>query len=181
MPPLRRAVSTAIGSLAFFVAGEGAAQAGMSSTSASLSAGAFFHDFAGATSISAAPMVALRGTRRLSRAALLEVGLLAAFPAQSFGERTTFLVPEVQLQFHRSFGWIVPYFGFGGGAVADIAGSELGGTDFDVTMSAATGVRMVGSERFGVKADVRVRGIGAGFDGFASELSAGILWRFGRR
>lgn len=143
--------------------------------SVSLHAGAFFFDLSGTGT---APMIALRGTRSLSQILVLEGGILAAFPEQQFGERTTFLAPEVQLQFHWPSGWIAPYAGFGAGFVADIASEEVGGTDFDVTMSGAVGVRLALGYRVGVQADARVRGIGTGFQGSASELTAGVLWHF---
>lgn len=143
--------------------------------SVSLHAGAFFFDLSGTGT---APMVALRATRSISRVALLEGGIIAAFPEQQFGERTTFIAPEVQLQFQWPLGSIVPYAGFGGGFAADIASEEVGGTDFDVTMSGGIGVRAVLGSRLGIQADARVRGVGAGFQGSASELTAGFLWQF---
>lgn len=145
--------------------------------SVSVHAGAFFFDLSGTGT---APMVAIRATRSLSRVALLEPGIVAAFPEQQFGERTTFLAPEVQLQFQWPNSRLAPYVGFGGGFVADIASEEMGGTDFDVTMSGGIGLRAALGDRLGVQADARVRGIGAGFEGAASELTAGVMWQFRR-
>lgn len=52
------------------------------------------------------------------------------------------------------------------------------GTQNDVTMSVAAGLRGWFTERFGARAELRVRGFGWRFTGTAAEWTGGLALRF---
>ena len=97
-------------------------------------------------------------------------------PRQQFGEITTFIVPEFQLQLQTP-NRVAPYVGAGFGRAFDIRSDQFGGTIARVTMSGALGVRAWMSSRAGARAELRVRGIGSGFNGSAVEGTMGWLLR----
>jgi hypothetical protein len=136
-----------------------------------VAAGAFQFDLAGTGT---APMLAVRGALPLAALLLVEVGTLIARPEQQFGRRTTFLAPEVQIQVQWPLGAAAPYLGAGGGWSVDFRGGD--GRATDLTVSAAGGVRIPVTERLGAQLELRVRGIGTGFEGSAAEWTAGFAW-----
>ena len=140
----------------------------------SVSAGAFQYDLSGTGT---APMVAVRAERPLARYALVEGGLTLARPEQQFGGTTTFLVPEAQLQAQLPLGRVAPYLGVGAGAAFDRRGDGFGGTRSDLTVSGAGGLRAQLTDQVGLRAELRVRGIGTGFTGSAAEWTVGAAWR----
>lgn len=142
----------------------------------SLSGGAFAYDLSGTGTV---PMLALRAELPLARFALVEGGLMAARPDQQFGARTTFLAPEAQLQVQLPLagGRVAPFLGVGAGAAFDLRERRFGGTRADPTVSGAGGVRAWLTEQVGVRAELRVRGIGRGFAGSAAEWTLGASWR----
>jgi outer membrane protein with beta-barrel domain len=154
-----------------------AAHAQANRPAVSLSAGAFQYDLSGTGTT---PMLAARAELPLSRLFLVEGGLTAARPAQQFGATTTFLAPEVQLQVQAPLagGRVAPYLGLGGGGAFDLRGAAYGGDRNTVTVSGATGLRYWLSDTFGVRGELRVRGIGTGFGGSAAEYTLGTAWRF---
>ena len=140
----------------------------------SVSAGAFQYDLSGTGT---APMLAVRAEYPLARYALVEGGLTAARPEQQFGRTSTFLAPEAQLQAQLPLGRVAPYIGVGAGAAFDSRGDAFGGTRSDLTVSGAGGLRAQLTEQVGVRAELRVRGIGTGFTGSAAEWTLGAAWR----
>jgi hypothetical protein len=142
----------------------------------SMSGGAFAYDLSGTGTV---PMLAVRAELPLTRFTLVEGGLTAARPDQQFGARTTFLAPEAQLQLQLPLagGRVAPYLGAGAGAALDFRGRQFGGTQADLTASAAGGLRAWLTEQVGLRAEMRVRGIGRGFTGSAAEWTLGAAWR----
>jgi hypothetical protein len=139
----------------------------------SISAGIFHYDLSG---VATTPMVALRADFPLGRVMLLEGGFGVARPeATSSGARSTMLTPEAQLQFQLPLRRVQPYLGVGGGAAI---AARAGDVESSVTASAAGGVRAWLTPRTGVRAELRVRGIGSGFEGASDEWTVGFAWRF---
>ena len=149
------------------------AQAASRTPAVAVSAGAFQFDLSG---VGTAPMLALRGFLPISRIGTLELGVLGARPSQQFGETTTFLAPEAQIQLEWPLGRVAPYLGLGGGVAFDIASKDAGGTDVDPTLSSALGLRARLDERLGVRAELRVRGIGDTFQGSSAEWTLGLTY-----
>lgn len=52
-----------------------------------------------------------------------------------------------------------------------------GGTETDITFSAAGGLRAWITERLGARAELRLRGVGRRFTGSAAEWTLGAAWR----
>jgi hypothetical protein len=142
----------------------------------SVNAGAFQFDLSGTGT---APMIAGRAELPVNRYFIAEAGLLAARPEQQFGAKSTFLAPELQLQLQAPLadGRIAPYLGAGAGLAMDLRNSRYGGNQTDPTISGATGVRYWLTDALGLRAELRVRGIGSGFAGSAAEWTLGTSWR----
>lgn len=141
----------------------------------SLSAGVSQWDLSGTGTTS---MLALRGTMPLSSIVLVEAGFLVMRPEQQFGERTTFVVPEAQLQLQWPLGRFAPYLGIGAGAALDFASEQAGGLDSDLTISGAGGLRLNLTDQWGAQTELRARGIGTGFEGATAEYTVGLMWRW---
>jgi hypothetical protein len=141
--------------------------------SVSASAGVSQYDLSGTGT---APMGALRADYPLDHVLLVEGGVSVARPDQQFGQTTTFVVPEVglQLQLPRR---LAPYLGIGAGAAIDFRGDASGGTQSDPTVSGAAGLRAWLTDQVGLRGELRVRGIGTGFEGAAAEWTFGVSWR----
>jgi hypothetical protein len=151
----------------------------------SVSAGAFQYDLSGTGT---SPMLAVRAELPLSRFFLVEGGVAAARPLQQFAftsttclrcTRTTFVAPELQLQVQAPLGGgrVAPYLGLGGGAALDLRGAAYGGNYNTYTASGATGLRYWLSDNFGLRGELRVRGIGKTFGGSTAEWTLGTSWK----
>lgn len=136
--------------------------------SASLVAGVSRYQLDGSGST---PIGALRV--ELPLLVVIAEGSLGVFrPAERSGTHT-YLVPEAQLQWQLFPLLVRPYVGLGGGLVQNISGpgersSRVTGS---ASLGARVGVPLIGA---GLRAELRVRGIGAGFGGRAAELTAGV-------
>ena len=73
---------------------------------------------------------------------------------------------------------IAPYVGVGLGEAFDVRAEQFGGVLHNMTVSGALGLRAGITARAGAIAELRVRGIGSGFNGTAAEWTIGGLWRF---
>jgi len=124
-----------------------------------------------------APMLAVRGTTPISTVIILEAGLVASRPEYQIGRNSTFLAPEAQLQLALPFNSVVPYMGLGAGAVFDLGSGADGGSDFDMTISGSLGLRAWLTNRMGIQAEFRGRGIGFDFAGSSAEYSVGLAWQ----
>ena len=102
-------------------------------------------------------------------------GSVGAFRAKEQAGTSTYVIPEVQLQWQLLPLLVKPYVGIGGGYFRAISGPAQHGSEF--TGSASAGVRvgipLLGA---GLRAEVRARGIGSGFSGSAVEYTAGVSW-----
>lgn len=125
-----------------------------------------------------ARMLALRVERMFSRRGILEGGVVVARPGQQFGDTTTLVIPEVQAQLQLAVGRVAPYLGAGIGWAFDFRDEADGGTQNDVTASVAAGLRGWFTDRFGARAELRVRGFGTRFTGTAAEWTGGLALRF---
>ena len=124
-----------------------------------------------------ARMIALRVERMFSRRAILEGGVVVARPGQQFGDTTTLVIPEVQAQLQLAVGRVAPYLGAGMGVAFDFRDDAHGGTQTDVSISVAGGLRGWITDRVGVRAELRVRGFGWRFWGSAAEWTGGLALR----
>jgi hypothetical protein len=140
----------------------------------SLSYGLFQYDLSGTGD---ARILAVRAERPLATFALLEGGVAFARPAQQFGDTTTYVITEAQLQGQWPLGRVAPYLGGGIGLAMDFRQEIHGGMQTDVTLSAAGGLRAWITERLGARAELRLRGVGWRFTGSAAEWTLGAAWR----
>ena len=140
----------------------------------SVNTGLFQYDLSG-TGFS--PMLAVRAATPISSVLMFEAAVLAARPDQQFGQTTTFLVPEGQVQLVLPFSVVTPYMGLGAGAAIDFRDSEFGGTQTDVTISGSVGLKTWLSDQMGVQGEMRVRGVDVDFAGTSAEYTLGLIWR----
>jgi hypothetical protein len=92
-------------------------------------------------------------------------------PTEDVGTRT-YIIPEAQLQYQLFPLLVRPYIGVGGGWFRAVSGADPHRND--LTLSASAGVRFsIPLLPLGLRAEARVRGIGSGFGGSATELTLG--------
>jgi hypothetical protein len=111
------------------------------------------------------------------RNVVLEVGGGMARLDQDVG-RTTLLVPEGQVQAQAHLGNWRPYIGVGAGVAFDVRNEAIGGWNTEPTVSASVGTRLWFRRWLALRAELRLRGIGSGFEGAAAEWTGGLQWRF---
>jgi hypothetical protein len=111
----------------------------------------------------------------------LDIPLLALVAEGSFGVMHakedagshTYIIPEAQLQWQILPILVRPYIGVGGGLFKAVSGPDPRRSEF--TASASAGVRFsIPLLPVGLRAEARVRGIGSGFGGSATELTVGV-------
>jgi len=104
---------------------------------------------------------------------LVAEGSVGVFrPKEDVGTRT-YIIPEAQLQWQLLPFIVRPYLGVGGGMFTAISGPDPHNSD--LTLSASAGVRVgVPLVGWGFRAELRVRGIGSGFNGAAAEWTLGV-------
>lgn len=123
-----------------------------------------------------APMLAARAVVPVATVLMLEGSVLAARPGQDFGETTTLLIPEVQVQLALPFSQLIPYIGLGVGAAIDFRSSDVGGKQSYATFSGAVGGKYWLRDALGVQLEYRARGIGS--EGASSnEFGLALLWQ----
>ena len=172
---MKRSALAAIAALVWV--GELAAQTGAERLAPTISAsvGIMQYDLSG---VGDSWMAAVRFDQPLAtRYWLLEGGLVLARPGQQFGDTTTFAVAEAQLQLQWPTIRLSPYLGAGGGIALDLRDDADGGVQSDLTLSVSGGGRFQLRERLGMRAELRVRGIGTGFTGSTAEWTLGLSWR----
>jgi hypothetical protein len=121
-----------------------------------------------------APMLALRVGTPVSSVLVLEGALAAGRPEQA-GASSTLIIPEAQLQLSLPFTNFRPFFGLGFGVAFDL--NSPTGSSTDMTISGSLGVRTWISDRTGVVAEYRGRGIGIDFAGTSSEYTIALSRR----
>lgn len=104
---------------------------------------------------------------------IAEASLTAFRPNEQNGVRRSYIIPEAQLQFQLFPMFVRPYIGIGAGYFRAITGPDPHRND--VTYSASAGIRAgLPTLPFSLRTEVRVRGIGSGFAGSATEWTIGI-------
>jgi len=103
-------------------------------------------------------------------------GSLGVFrPKEQDGRQRTYIIPEAQLQWQILPFLVKPYLGLGAGVFRAVSGPEPHRSEF--TGSASAGVRVaVPVIGVGFRGELRVRGIGSGFNGSAAEWTVGVTW-----
>ena len=119
------------------------------------------------------PGFAVRTTRDLTRNVSLEFGGTYAKPNQQFGPSTLFM-PEAHVRYNWNAGRVSPYFG--GGIGTALVRSDFH-TDWDPTLSVASGAGVRLTNHLGLTGEFRLRMHEWRFTGTTSELSAGLAWR----
>jgi opacity protein-like surface antigen len=109
--------------------------------------------------------------------AYVEGGALFERPEQRFG-RTTYVIPEAQIQYRWRLGRVSPFVGGGVGAALDFRNDIFGGTQADLALSTGGGLRAKLTETLGVGGEFRLRGLGRDFSGSAAEIRGGLFWTF---
>jgi hypothetical protein len=107
----------------------------------------------------------------------LEPGLGFLIASQQFGDTTTVLMPEaqVQVQLDRR---LSPYLGLGAGLAADLRDEADGGMVVRPTVSGSAGIRLAVWRGVGVRAELRVRYHGTRFQGSTADLTGGLSYAF---
>lgn len=104
---------------------------------------------------------------------ILAEGSLGVMSAKEDVGRRTYLIPEAQLQYQILPLLVRPYLGVGAGWFTALNGPDPHPSD--LTLSASAGVRFsIPLMPVGFRAEARVRGIGSGFKGSATELTLGV-------
>ena len=123
-------------------------------------------------------VVSLRASRSIMPLLAIEASVTGARLEQDYNapdDRTTFVMPELQLQLQLPLGLFAPYVGGGAGlsfARADEASDE------EVTFNAGAGIRLDLPMGLGFGVDARARTFGTGFTASGVDLSAGVTYRF---
>jgi hypothetical protein len=139
-----------------------------------LSAGVADFDLTGSGTTA---MVALRADAELRRWLVGEIGVGALRPKEARPSRLTYVVPEAQLQLQIRAGALRPYLGGGGGWFYAIGPNRK--LQSALSASAAGGVRIAQpGHRYGLQAEVRLRGIDREFSREVTEWTAGAAFRF---
>jgi len=144
------------------------------SPAVAVAAGLIHWDLSGTGS---SPYVALRGDAPLGTKWVLgEIGVGYFSTDEQFGQRRSYVVPEAQVHFQWPMRIASPYVGVGGGWFRGSGGGE---SRAEVTTSVAAGLRLaLAAFPLGMRAELRVRGIGTDYSGSAAEWTAGASWRF---
>lgn len=139
-----------------------------------VSNGAFNFDLSGTGTT---PSVGVSADWPLTNNVLIEGGIVVARPQQQFG-RTTYIIPEAQLQYRWQLGRFMPFVGGGVGAGIDFRNELFGGTRTDLALSTTGGLRAKINDSLGVRGEFRLRGFGRDFSGSGAEIRGGLFWNF---
>jgi hypothetical protein len=135
-----------------------------------LAAGVSQFDLSGTGS---ANVFAARVGADVKRWLVLEGSVATFRPTESLG-KSTYYVPEAQLQAQVPARMLRPYVGVGGGYFVGTSGRPTRGT-----ASLSGGLRAaLGDSPAIAQAELRVRGIGEHFGGSTAEWTIGLGWRF---
>ena len=135
-----------------------------------LSATAINYDLSGTGT---APAFSARITRDVTPHVVLELRGLYSRVEQQIGP-TTLFIPEAQVQYRWNVGRVSPYVGGGIGLALRRASFD---DDTDPSLSASGGAHVRLTDRVGVFAEMRLRGIQWDFAGSIAEWSGGLAWR----
>lgn len=137
--------------------------------------GAFRYDLDG---IGTEPFVALRLDLPMATWLYLEPSFGYVTYTSRGGSHIRHLTAEVQVQGSMPFGRWHPYLGGGAGGFFDLRKQRAGADFVQPTVSGSGGVRFTLPRGLGVRAELRVRGMGEHFAGSATEWSGGISKSF---
>jgi hypothetical protein len=151
-----------------------AAQSRFAPEAVTISNSAFNYDLSG---VGTTPSVSLTLDWPLTKNVVLEGGAVFARPQQRFG-RTTYIIPESQVQYRWHLGRFSPFVGGGVGAALDFRHELLGGTQAKLALSTGGGLRAKLSKALGIGGELRLRGIGRDFGGSVAEIRSGLFWTF---
>ena len=140
----------------------------------SLSAGVSQFDLSGTGTMG---IVAARGEFPIVPVLLLEGGVTLARPEQQFSDRSTLVMPEIQLQLQVPRR-VAPYLGIGAGFATDMASEQHGGSDSEITFAGSAGLRAAVTRQVGLRMELRIREFGTGFYGTTADWTLGAAWRF---
>lgn len=118
-----------------------------------------------------APIVGARADMEINRWFVGEVGFTAMRPLEQFGQRATYILPELQLQAQLPLSVVRPYLGLGAGA------SFAQETERTVAVAGGARVLLPGTST-ALRAELRVRGIRGDFSGSMAEWTLGVGRRF---
>lgn len=139
----------------------------------SLIAGASQFDLSGTGTTA---LIGARADMDLNRWLVGEAGFSAMRPLEQSGQRTTYILPEVQIQAQLPLGAVRPYIGVGPGFAFV---QRSGGSETTGTVAAAGGLRMLlPGISTALRAELRVRGVGSSFSGSMAEWTLGVGRRF---
>lgn len=123
------------------------------------------------------PVVALRGDVELNRWFLGEVGVSTVRAKQQFFKGVTYIFPELQIQAQLPFGVVRPYVGAGAGFSKAFERGFNAGTGQSV--SGAAGVRaLLPRSKTTLRAELRIRGLGARYTSSMADWTFGVGRRF---
>ena len=130
-----------------------------------------------ASGLGTAPAFTARVSDELGNNLVIEGSLLYARPERQ-SRRSTFLAPEVQLQYHFPAGRFAPYIGAGVGAARDSAPGAA--RDWGATASLAVGSRASFNDRAGLFGELRVRRTAWDAAETTVDVMGGLVVRLGR-
>jgi hypothetical protein len=123
-----------------------------------------------------APLFVANAAWELRRVFLLEAGTSVARLDQDVGT-TTLLIPGGQVQAQGRIGNLRPYIGLGAGVALDVRDEAYGGWNTEPAVSASAGLRLWFKRWLALRAELRLQGIGTGFEGAVAEWHAGLTGR----
>jgi hypothetical protein len=165
-----------IAAIVFAMAGHAQAKNAFVPNAIAVSGSAFSFDLSG---VGTTPAFAVTADWPLTNHLLVEGGATFAWPnQQGLLGRTTYFIPEAQLQYSWQFGRFMPFAGGGIGAGIDFRDELFGGAKVDLALSTGGGARIAITDTFGVRGELRLRGLGRDFGASTGEFRGGLFWRF---
>jgi hypothetical protein len=123
-----------------------------------------------------APAFAARAAWDWRRNFVLEAG--ASITRTNLSDGLPMLViPDAQIQAQARIGNWRPYVGVGAGVAIGTSSGVAGGWSTEPVASASGGVRVWFRRWLAARAELRVHGIGTGFEGATAEWTGGLQWR----
>jgi hypothetical protein len=140
----------------------------------SLSVGMSQFDLAGTGS---APVLVARYDHALGGSEWLigDASFTVLRPNEQLVQRRTYLIGEAQVQAQLPAAVVRPYLGGGLGWFQPLTGPSRG--QLELSLSAAGGVRIIPANRIVARFELRVRGIGTGFEAAMADFTAGVGWQ----
>jgi len=119
---------------------------------------------------------AIRFDVPVGRLFILEPGMGFFRYRTEFGQRINYLLPEIGFQFQPGGGVVRPYVGVGAGFSEYLTGPGAS----PGTVHAAVGVRAMVTRDYGIRGEVRIRGLDPFSGQQMTEFAVGLIKRLGR-